>query len=232
MEKTIATNFYESYNQQYPDKSFDYYVSANLIMKKITINKKMATLLFYLTLLFSVQFSFGQTTTWKDDPMHTKLTFTVTHKGFSSVSGLFQKFEATIVSSKPDFSDAVFTLSVDVSSINTEVKMRDDDLRSHNYFEVAKFPAMTFKSTSITNTTGMKDRFKITGELTIHGVTKTVSMDVWFRGTQYDAMNKKDKAGFQLTGIINRTDFNVGPPDPFDISTEIMIKADGEFVKQ
>jgi polyisoprenoid-binding protein YceI len=91
---------------------------------------------------------------------------------------------------------------------------------------------MTFNSVSITNTTGMKDRFKITGDLTIHGVTKSVTMDLWYRGTHEDAMSKKTKTGFQVTGIINRRDFNVGPPDPFDISTEIMIKADGEFIKQ
>jgi len=192
----------------------------------------MKKLLSVFTILFLANISFAQTTTWKDDPMHSKLTFTVTHKGFSSVFGLFQKFEASIVSSKPDFSDAVFTLSVDVTSINTEVKMRDDDLRSPNFFEATKFPAMTFKSTSIHNTTGMKDRFRITGDLTMHGVTKTITMDLWFRGTLEDTMSKKTKAGFQLTGIIDRTDFHVGPTEPFDISTDIMIKADGEFFKQ
>ena len=110
--------------------------------------------------------------------------------------------------------------------------MRDDDLRSPNFFDAAKFPSMTFKSTSIVNTTGMKDRFKITGDLTIHGVTKSVTMDLWFRGTHDDAMSKKTKAGFQLTGTINRSDFNIGPADPFDISTDVMIRADGEFFKQ
>jgi polyisoprenoid-binding protein YceI len=192
----------------------------------------MKKLLFALVILVSANNLFAQTTTWKDDPWHSKLTFTVTHKGFSSIFGLFQKFDAIITSSKQDFSDAVFTLSVDVASVNTEVKMRDDDLRSSNFFDVAKYPAMTFKSRSITNTTGMKDRFKITGDLTMHGVTKSVTMDLWFRGIVTDEMSKKDKAGFQLTGMINRTDFKVGPPDPFDISTDVMIRADGEFFKQ
>lgn len=184
---------------------------------------------FFIIVFISANFSIAQTTTWKDDPVHSKLTFTVVHRGFSDIFGLFQKFEATIISSKPDFNDAVFTLSVDVTSINTEVKMRDDDLRSPNFFEVAKYPMMTFKSTSIRNTTGMKDRFKITGDLTLHGVTKSITMDLWYRGTIYDAMTKKSKAGFQLTGILSRSDFNVGPPDPTDISTDVRIKADGEF---
>ena len=123
--------------------------------------------------LIWANFSFAQITTWKDDPMHSKLTFTVVHRGFSDIFGLFQKFEATVISSKPDFSDAVFTLSVDVASVNTEVKMRDDDLRSPNFFEVAKYPVMTFKSTAIRNTTGIKDRYKITGDLMLHGVTRS-----------------------------------------------------------
>src|SRR6516164_5359337 len=167
----------------------------------------MKKLLSVLAILSSINFSFAQTT-WKDDPWHSKLTFTVTHQGFSSVFGLFQKFDITVVSSKPDFSDAVFTLSVDVASVNTEVKMRDDDLRSPNFFDVAKYPVMTFKSTSIINTTGIVDRFKIVGDLTIHGVTQTVSMEMWYRGTHDDAMSKKTKAGFQLTGTINRSDFS------------------------
>jgi polyisoprenoid-binding protein YceI len=174
--------------------------------------------------------SFAQTSL-KDDPLHSKLTFTVVHKGLSDVFGLFQKFDVTVSASKPDFSDAVFTLSVDMSSINTEVKMRDDDLRSPHFFDVAKYPTMTFKSTSIYNTTGIKDRYKITGDLTMHGVTKTITMDLWYRGTAYDAMSKKSRVGFQMTGILNRADFNVGPPDPTDISTDVRIKADGEFIQ-
>ncbi len=190
----------------------------------------MKKLIFIFIIVFGlINLSIAQTS-WKDDPMHSKLTFTVVHKGFSDVFGLFQKFDATITASKPDFSDAVFILSVDMSSINTEVKMRDDDLRSPNFFEVAKYPTMTFRSTSIHNTTGIKDRYKITGDLTLHGVTKPVTMDLWYRGTIHDAMSKKDKAGFQLTGILSRTDFNVGPPDPTDISTDVRIKADGEFI--
>lgn len=192
----------------------------------------MKKLLIVLIIIASARYSNGQTTTWKDDPMHSKLTFMVTHKGFLSIFGLFEKFDAVATAAKPDFSDAVFTLSADLSSVNTEVKMRDDDLRSPNFFNVAQYPVLTFKSTSITNTTGMKDRFRITGDLSMHGVTKSVTMDLWFRGTLVDAMSKKTKAGFQLTGVINRSDFGVGPPDPFDISTDVMIRADGEFFKQ
>jgi polyisoprenoid-binding protein YceI len=75
----------------------------------------------------------------------------------------------------------MFTLSADVASVNIEVKIRDDDLKCQHFFEVAKYPTITFKSTSITKTIGMKDRFKITGDLTMHGVTKPVTMNMWCR---------------------------------------------------
>jgi polyisoprenoid-binding protein YceI len=190
----------------------------------------MKKLLQVLVLLVSVNFLMAQSVTWKADPMHTKLTFRVTHMGISSVLGSFQKFDLTVVSSKADFSDAVFTLSADVASIDTGVKMRDDDLRGAKYFDVAKYPVMTFKSTSIRNTTGMKDRFKISGELTMHGVSKTVSVEVWFRGMVVDPKSKKSRVGFEVTGVVDRSDFNVGPADSFGVGTDVMIVADGEFV--
>jgi polyisoprenoid-binding protein YceI len=192
----------------------------------------MKKFLAILLIIISVNCSFAQVTTWKDDPTHAKLTFTIVHQGISSVFGLFEKFSATITSSKPDFSDAMFELSTDVASINTNVELRDKNLRGANFFNVARYPVMTFKSTSVTNTTGMKDRFRIRGDLTVHGVTKSVAMDLWFRGTKYDAGEKKMKAGFQLTGVINRLDFGVGPAGPFDTGTDVAIEADGEFFEQ
>ncbi len=174
--------------------------------------------------------AFAQTT-WKADPMHSKLTFTAPHLGISDVAGLFRNFEVTVTTGKDDFSDAVFELSADVASINTEVEMRDNHLRSGDFFEVEKYPAMTFKSTSIKK--AGKDRYKLTGNLTIRDVTKQVTMDLWYRGTIENPQSKATTAGFQLTGNINRAEFGVGPnfPPPM-IGNEVAIRADGEFIKQ
>ncbi len=147
--------------------------------------KKLYSIL--IIAIISVNYLFSQTT-WKADPMHSKLTFTVTHLSISDIFGLFQKFDATVISSQPDFSDAVFELSADVASVNTEVKMRDDDLRSPHFFDIEKFPKMTFKSTSISKTE--ENRYKLSGDLKLHGITKPVTMDLWFRGTINDAMSK------------------------------------------
>ena len=170
-------------------------------------------------------------TKWNADLNHSKLTFSVTHMGISDVDGLFNKFEASAIANKADFSDAVFELSVEVPSINTQVEMRDNHLRSADFFEVEKYPSMTFKSTSITKVS--KDRYKLNGNLTLRGITKPVIMDLWYRGTNVDAKTNKSTAGFQLTGIIKRSDFNVGPKFPAPmLSNEVKIKADGEFISE
>jgi polyisoprenoid-binding protein YceI len=184
----------------------------------------------FLVLTFLSTALFAQTT-WNADPMHSKLTFSTTHLGISDIAGLFQKFEASATAGKADFSDAVFQLSADVNSVNTEVEMRDNHLRSADFFEVEKYPKMTFNSTSIKKIT--KDKYKLSGNLTLHGITKPVTMHVWYRGTVENPMSKAQTSGFQLTGTIKRSDFSIGPKFPAPmLSDDIQIKADGEFVKK
>lgn len=169
--------------------------------------------------------------TWKVDPMHSRLTFTVTHLGISDVAGLFKTFDVTAVASQPDFSDAVFELSADVASINTEVQMRDDHLRSADFFDVEKYPKMTYKSTSVKEIA--ENKYQITGDLTLYGITKPVTMDLVYRGTIENPQSKAVTSGFRLTGVLKRSDFNIGPKFPAPmISDEVQIRADGEFIKQ
>jgi len=172
--------------------------------------------------------SFAQST-WKADPPHSRIGFVINHLGISEITGAFNKFDVGIQAAKPDFSDAVFELSIDVASIDTAVQQRNDHLRSPDFFEVAKYPTMTFRSKTITP--AGKDRYKLSGDLTIHGRTKPVTMNLWYRGTTLN--QDKTTAGFQLTGTLKRSDFGVGPkfPPPM-IADELAIKADGEFIKQ
>lgn len=191
-------------------------------MKKISL--LAATLLFAASL-------FAQTA-WKADPNHSKLTFSITHLGIADVAGLFNSFETTATATKPDFSDAVFELKANAGSINTQIEARDNHLKSADFFDVATYPELTFKSTGIKKAAG-KDHFTLTGNLTIHGVTKPVTMNLWYRGTTVNPMSKATLAGFQLTGTINRTQFGIGPKFPAPmLSNEVAIKADGEFIRQ
>ena len=189
-------------------------------MKKLTI---ILSAVFVLT-------AFTTVNSWKNDKPHSQLSFEVTHLGVSDVSGTFNDFDVTVNAAKPDFSDAKFEFIANVSSIDTRVEARDKHLKSADFFDAEKHPQMTFKSTSLTQ--NGKDKYKLTGDLTMHGITKPVTMDLLYRGTVENPMSKKQTAGFQLTGVVKRSDFGIGEKfaAPF-ISDEVRIKADGEFVQ-
>lgn len=190
-------------------------------MKKIVVLSTAALALFAFTTL----------NVWKSDKAHSRLGFSITHMGISETEGSFKNFDVTVNASKPDFSDAVFELSADVASIDTDIEMRDKHLLAADFFDAEKFPKLTFKSTAMKPVA--KNRYKMTGNLTLHGVTKPVTLDVWYRGTIENPMSKAPTTGFQVTGTIKRSDFNLGSGygAPM-LSDEVKIKADGEFAKQ
>lgn len=169
--------------------------------------------------------------TWKNDSSHSQLGFTVTHLGINDVSGTFNDFDVAVNSSKPDFSDATFELTAKTASIDTRVEARNNHLKSADFFDVAKYPELTFKSTSLKK--NGKDKYKLSGNLTLHGITKPVTMNLKYRGVTQNPMSKATTAGFQLDGVIKRSDFNVGPgfPAPM-LSDEVRIKADGGFIQK
>jgi len=173
--------------------------------------------------------AFAQTT-WNSDKMHSKLQFTVTHLLVSDVDGEFKDFSATIVAAKPDFSDAKFQMTANTASVNTGVDQRDNHLKSDAFFDVTKFPTLTFTSTGITKTSA--NHYKLNGNLTLHGVTKPVSFDLWYRGTITNPMSKADDAGFKVTGVIKRSDFSFGSSfGASTLSDEVTVQANGEFGK-
>lgn len=186
--------------------------------------KKLITL--FLTATISIS-AIAQTT-WKMDKMHSKLTFSAVHLGISNIDGRFDDFDVEIKSKQDGFGDAVFTLTTQVKSINTDVEPRDNHLRSADFFDVEKYPVMTYKSTSIKP--AGDEMYILTGDLTMHGVTKTVSMKLWSRGQIQDPETGVITAGFQLTGELSRSDFKIGGKFPNAvIGDKIQIKADGEF---
>ncbi|MGZ3777420.1 MAG: YceI family protein [Mucilaginibacter sp.] len=173
--------------------------------------------------------AFAQST-WKVDKAHSHLTFTVTHLAVSDVDGTFKDFDAAITASKPDFSDAKFEFTANAASVNTGVDQRDNHLKSPDFFDVSKYPTVTFKTVSIKPATA--GHYTLTGNLTLAGVTKPVTVDLWYRGTITNPMSKAPDAGFQITGTIKRSDFNFGSKfgSPM-LSDEVTFKAAGEFGK-
>lgn len=169
--------------------------------------------------------------TWKLDKNHAKLGFTVTHLLMSDVDGAFNSFDMKVTASKDDFTDAVIELTADVKTINTNQEGRDKDLRSAKYFNADTFPTITFKSKSLTKVEGQK--YKLAGDLTIHGVTKPVTLDVVLKPVAIHPFSKKPFTGFKVSGTIKRKDFHVGDGTPEAIvSDEVIIAAAGEIGKE
>ena len=168
--------------------------------------------------------------TWKVDKAHSHFTFTITHLAVSDVDGVFKDFDATITAAKPDFSDAKITFTANTASVNTGNDQRDTHLKGPDFFDVTKYPTITFTSTAIKPTSA--GHYSLTGNITLNGVTKAVTLDLWYRGTITNPMSKAPDAGFQVTGTIKRSDFNFGSKfgSPM-LSDEVAIKAVGEFGK-
>jgi polyisoprenoid-binding protein YceI len=162
----------------------------------------MKNILILSALFLSITFNFAQTGKWGFDDSHAKVGFAVSHFGISETEGKFTKFDGTVLSDKSDFSDAKIDFTIDVNSINTENDQRDGHLKSPDFFDVAKYPNITFKSKSL-KAVG-KNKYKLTGDFTMHGVTKPITLDVVYRGTVVDPY-KNTKAGFRITGMIDRT---------------------------
>ena len=142
---------------------------------------------------------------WALDKAHSNVKFTVTHMVVSEVEGTFKIFDGRMESTKPDYSDAKISFTVDVNSINTDNENRDKHLKSDDFFNAEKFPQMKFESTAFKPLGNNK--YKLEGNLTIRDVTKPVSFDVNYGGsinTQRGA-----KSGFKAKTTINRFDYNL-----------------------
>ena len=185
--------------------------------------KKSLLLLFAVCLSMS---AFAQSS-WTVDKAHAKVGFTVTHLGISEVDGSFKAFDAKITASKEDFSDAVFEVTAETGSISTGNDFRDGDLKKPGGFDAEKFPTFTFKSTGITKSADKK--FKLTGDLTLKGVTKPVTLDLTVMGTTTNRQGKK-LVGVKVSGTIKRTDFGVGGMPAMVVSEDVELRASGEFI--
>jgi polyisoprenoid-binding protein YceI len=172
--------------------------------------------------------SFAQDWNW--DKAHSQLTFSIVHLGINDISGSFGTVSAKVTSSKDDFSDAAIELTADVNSISTGNEQRNNHLKSADFFDAAQFGTLTFKSTSFKKVSDKS--YKLTGDLTFHGVTKPVVLDAIYNGTITNPQSKKPTAGFKVTGSINRKDFGIAPSFPSAaVSDDVKLVANAEIVK-
>jgi polyisoprenoid-binding protein YceI len=149
----------------------------------------------------------AQTQTWQIDPAHTTSQFSVRHLAISTVRGVFEKTTGTVVFDPADSSKTQIDATIDASTVNTRVQMRDNDLRSPHFFEVDKYPTITFKSKR-TEVEG-PGKLKITGDLTMHGTTKEVVLEVEGPTPPINSPMGDIRMGASATTKINRHDFGV-----------------------
>lgn len=193
--------------------------------------KRSVTILAAAFAGLAFSFTVATSSIWSSDASHSRLGFTIKHMGISDMNGSFSNYEVKMTATKDDFSDAKVELSGEVSSINTANEMRDNHLKSADFFDAEKFPKFTFVSKSFTKVPKSKNEYKVVGDLTLHGVTKEVTMTAVHNGTITNPMNKKEVSGFKMTGTINRIDFGVGAENP-GLSNDVKVTADLELVKE
>lgn len=172
--------------------------------------------------------------TYKIDPVHSEITFKVRHLMITNVTGNFSKFDATLDSDSPDFTDAKVTFEADVNSISTNNEQRDGHLKSDDFFSADKFPTMKFVSSSIEKKND--EDYILNGNLTIRDVTRPVSLKVTYGGTMVDPYGQT-KAGFEVEGKINRKEFGlvwngVTETGGIVVSDEVKLNVQAQMIKQ
>jgi polyisoprenoid-binding protein YceI len=173
-------------------------------------------------------------TTWKVDPAHSQVEFAVRHMMITTVRGRFTDVKGTVVTEDNDPTKAQVEVIIDVNSIDTREPQRDAHLKSADFFDVEKFPYITFKSKRVTDVRG--DEFKLVGDLTIHGVTREVVLEVTSEGQAKDPWGN-ERAGYSATTRINRSDFGLTWNQALEtggllVGDEIKITLDLELIKQ
>jgi polyisoprenoid-binding protein YceI len=165
---------------------------------------------------------------WKLDGGHSSLRFSVKHQGIANFNGSFERFDLTVKTNGEDFSTMEIDLNADVSSINTANEMRDEHLQSEDFFDAAKYPKISFKSKSVKKKG--KNTYLVSGDFTMHGVTKTVELTAVHNATIKVKDDGKEipLAGFKVTGSVKRSDYGVSP-DFKDIADEVALDADLEI---
>jgi polyisoprenoid-binding protein YceI len=173
--------------------------------------------------------------TWQIDPAHTNVEFSVRHMMISNVKGQFQKTSGTITVNGNDPTSAKIDATIDATSINTRVDKRDAHLKSPAFLDVDKYPTIAFKSTKVE--AAGPGKWKMTGDLTLHGVTKPVVLEVEGTGTPITDPMGNTRAGASATTKISRKDFGLTWNQPLEtggvmVGDEVAISIDVEAIKK
>lgn len=196
-----------------------------IILIHIVIMRRLISFMIMLIATLTIS---AQTGSWTNDKAHTRIGFEVTHAGLSFVSGRFADFDITVDAQGKHYLNSKVTAVIRTKSIATGVEARDNHLRSADFFDVEKYPTMTFKATKAVMQT--KTRGKLYGTLTIKDITRPIVLDAQLIAHKISPMSKVMTAGFRLKGTVKRSDFKLGPKFlPAIIGDNVNIIIDAEF---
>jgi polyisoprenoid-binding protein YceI len=200
-----------------------------LTTRKDFAMKRLAFVIGILAL--AAPLALAQTSTWTSDPQHSEVDFNIRHLSVSNIHGRIGGVAATIHLNEANIAKSSVTATIDASNVDTGVAPRDTHLKTADFFDVAKFPTATFTSTSVTKN---GNRLAVTGNFTLHGVTRPVVLDVEAVNAPLESvMDHKLHRGFTATTIINRTAYGIGPKFPAAIVGEdVKLIIELEAVKQ
>jgi polyisoprenoid-binding protein YceI len=190
--------------------------------------KRLATLTGILAL--AAPLALAQTSTWVSDPNHSEVDFNITHLTITNVHGRFGKVAATITFNESDITKSTVTATIGVDTVDTGVDQRNTHLKSPDFFDVANLPTATFTSTSVAKN---GNHLTVTGNLTLHGVTKPVVLDVEGPVGPVQGMDHKQHVGFSATTTISRSAFGIGPKfGPSMVGDDVKLSIDLDVAKQ
>jgi polyisoprenoid-binding protein YceI len=192
------------------------------------MNKRFLSL--YTILLLAVPLAGGQTSTWIPDKAHSEVDFSILHLGLSKVHGRFGNIGGSIILNERDASKSTVNVTIDVSTVDTGVAGRDSDLKGPNFFDVAQFPTATFVSTSATRS---GSGLTVNGDLTLHGVTKPVTLEVEGPTGPVAGMDHKQHSGYSAKTTISRTAFGIAAKFPSAVvGDEVTLTIDLDVARQ
>jgi polyisoprenoid-binding protein YceI len=182
-------------------------------------------------LALAAPMALAQYSTWNSDPNHSEVDFSIRHGGVANVHGRFGNVNAALIYNEADVTKSTVTATIDVGTVNTGVAARDTDLASEKFFEVAKFPFATFISTNVAKN---GNKLTVSGNFTVHGVTKPLVLDAEGPSTPVDGMkDHKAHSGFTATTTISRTAFGIGASLPSAlIGDDVKLTIELEIIKQ
>lgn len=171
------------------------------------------TAISFLGLVTTAFGAYAATMTWGLDKAHSEVSFNVQHMKISEVTGTFEEYDASITTNGQDnFESADVSVTIDASSVNTENKKRDKHLRGKDFFNVEKYPEITFNADGMEKVGMTEDgnaKYKLEGKMTMHGQTQQETFTAIHNGTVKDPFSKKPKAGWQIRGTVNRYDYGL-----------------------